>query len=252
MEPDDNGVVSQASAPADISSNNAPRAKRNWRKLPFLRLPRSRRTRILAAAVIVVVVVGGALLWWYLTHQEAPVTQPASAVSAEFKKQLPSLEKAVQQHPKDAEARKNYAVALYATGDPNGAKKQYEEAVKINPKDAVAYNNLGNVYRDLHQTDKAVDAYNASIKLNGKSINTYANLANVQLYIQNKPTDAIATYQKGLKALPNNAQLQLLLGLAYEANGNTTKAKQTYQTILAHNPKNAAAKANLNRLIGKK
>lgn len=212
--------------------------------------PADRRRRLITIAVLVLIVLGG-IIWWKIAHRQAPVVQPASAVSAEFKKQLPDLKKKADQNPKDAEAHKNYAVALYATGDPNGAKKQYEQAVKINPKDAVAYNNLGNTYRDLHKIDKAVDAYKQSIKLNNKSLNTYANLANIQLYSQNDANAAIQTYQDGLKALPGNTQLELLLGLAYEANGDNAKAKQTYQDILAHDSGNAAAQANLDRLNGK-
>lgn len=207
-----------------------------------------RRTQLLIAIIVVIAAI--VAVWAYLEHRQKPVTQPPSAVSAEFKKQLPELKKKVSQNPKDPEAHKNYAVALYATGDPAAAASQYEQAVKLNPKDAVAYNNLGNTYRDLHQTDKAVNAYKQSIKLNSKSLNTYANLANVQLYSLNKPLDAIATYQEGLKALPNNSQLQLLLGLAYEQAGDTTHAKQTYQNILTHDSNNAAAKANLSRLNG--
>lgn len=214
-----------------------------WRQ----RLRRHPR-RVVAVLLVLIAVVVVALV---IHHHQKPVTQPASSVSAEFKKQLPALKKAVDQHPNDAEAHKNYAVALYATGDPAAAKTQYEAAVKINPKDALAYNNLGNVYRDLHDVNKAITAYRTSIKLNPKSINTYANLANVQLYTQNKPDDAIATYEDGLKALPDNSQLQLLLGLAYEQKGDTAKAEQTYQAILAHDPNNAAAKSNLDRLSGK-
>lgn len=212
---------------------------------------RTRLALVTTVAVIILLIIGG-VIWWKVDHKQEPVKQPASAVSAEFKKQLPSLEKATKQHPNDPEAHKNYAVALYATGDPTKASKEYETVVKLSPKDATAYNNLGNAYRDLHETDKAVAAYQQSIKLNSKSVNTYANLANVQLYTLNKPDDAIATYQQGLKALPNNSQLQLLLGLAYEVKGDTTQAKQTYQNILSHDSSNTAARANLDRLNGKK
>lgn len=222
----------------------ATRRSRGWLRWP------KRKSHQIITIVVAIVVVAGLFLWWHIAHNQAPTTQPASTVSAEFKKQLPALKKTAE-HSKNPEDHKNYAIALYATGDPKAASKEYETAVKLNPKDALAYNNLGNSYRDLHQTDKAIDAYRTSIKLNSKSINTYANLANVQLYTQNKPADAIATYQAGLKALPNNSQLQLLLGLAYEQAGNTTKAKQTYQEILAHDSTNAAAKANLDRLSGR-
>jgi len=171
-----------------------------------------------------------------------------TAIGLEYQQKLPELKQSVEKSPKDAEARKSYGVALYATGDLEGAKKQYEEATKLNDKDAVAFNNLANTYRDLNQVDKAIDTYKKSIQLSPKSLNAYANLANVQLYSKNKPQDAIATYKDGLKELPNNTQLQQLLAVAYEQAKDTTNAKKTYEAILSHDAENIAAKAALERL----
>ena len=171
-----------------------------------------------------------------------------TAIGLEYQQKLPELKQAVEKSPKDTEARKSYGVALYATGDLEGAKKQYEEATKLNDKDAVAFNNLANSYRDLNQVDKAIDTYKKSIQLSPKSLNAYANLANVQLYSKNKPQDAIATYKDGLKELPNNTQLQQLLAVAYEQAKDTTNAKKTYEAILSHDAENVAAKAALERL----
>jgi tetratricopeptide (TPR) repeat protein len=158
------------------------------------------------------------------------------------------LKKAAEDHPDDANAHKSYAVALYASGDPAAARVEYEKVVRLSPKDALAYNNLGNIYRDLHETDKAIAAYKKAIDLNPRSVNTYANLASVQQHNQERIDEAIATYQQGLKVLPDDSQLQLLLGLAYEANHDTTRAVQTYKNILTHDPGNTAAKANLTRV----
>lgn len=197
------------------------------------------------AVLLVAGIIAGVLVY---SARQNDKKAPASEVVAEYQKRLPDLASEVKNKPNDASARKNYAVALYATGDLHKARQQYEKAVDINDKDSTAYNNLGNVYRDLKNNDKAVEAYKKSIELNSKSINTYVNLANVQLYVLDKADDAIATYKSGLKALPNNEQLELLLGLAYEHSGDTAKAKQTYQNILSRNGENVAAKANLERL----
>ena len=206
----------------------------------------SHATLVVVLAVVILAVIGAAI-WWTATRPSTD-EKPASAVAAEFEKRLPELAQAAKDKKGDAAARKEYAVALYATGDYKAAKDQYEAAVKINGKDATAYNNLGNTYRDLKNPAKAVESYKKSLSLNDKSINTYNNLANVQLYTLDKADDAIATYRSGLKALPNNEQLELLLGLAYEKNDDKVAAKQTYKNILSRNDKNAAAKANLERL----
>jgi len=169
-------------------------------------------------------------------------------IGLEYQQKLPALKESVEKSPKDVTARKNYGVALYATGDIEGAKKQYEEAAKLDDKDAVVLNNLANAYRDLGQVDKAVDTYKKSIRLNPKSLNAYANLANVQLYSKNKPQEAIETYKSGLNEMPQNTQLQQLLAVAYEQAKDTANAKKTYEQILSHDAENVAAKAAIERL----
>lgn len=209
---------------------------------------KSHKVASIVGALILVVAVAGLTVW--LIEQNSNTNRRVSSgeVSAEYERRLPELEAAVKSNPNDATARKNYAVALYATGNLDKARDEYEAAVKINDKDATAYNNLGNIYRDLNNANKAVESYRKSIEINNTSINTYVNLANLQLYTQDNKEAAIATYKDGLKVLPNNEQLQLLLGIAYEQADQVDNAKQTYQTILARNGDNAAAKANLDRL----
>ncbi len=200
----------------------------------------------IVAVIIVLGVAGG--VWWYLDSQQETEVSTSSEVQKAYEEKLPELKKAVSDNPDDPSAHKNYAVALYATGDLGGARKQYEETVKLNDQDAIAYNNLGNVYRDLGKYDDAIEAYETSIKLNDESINTYVNLANVQLYNKGDSDAAIATYEKALKALPDNAQLRLLLGIAYEEAGQKDAARQQYEAILEDDSENAAAQANLDRL----
>jgi tetratricopeptide (TPR) repeat protein len=186
------------------------------------------------------------LIWLAVINRQ---TEPSvNPVIATYAKQLPDLKKKAEANPKDANAHKNYAAALYVTRDLEKARQQYEAATEINNKDEVAYNNLGNVYRDQQKIDEAITAYKQSLELDPNSVNTYANLANIQLYSKNKPKDAIETYKTGLTHLPGNVQLQLLLGLAYEQAKDIESARQTYETILANDKDNTAAKANLDRL----
>lgn len=210
----------------------------------------SRKKAILYSAIILVVVAAGTT-WWLVAQHSNDSKVAAGPVAAEYKKRLPELEKAAKDNPNDPAAHKNYAVALYATGTLDKSRDEYEKAVKLNDKDAIAYNNLGNVYRDMGNTQKAAEAYKKSIDLNKTSINTYVNLANLQLYTQKDGDAAITTYKEGLKHLPENEQLQLLLGIAYEQTDQTDNAKKTYEAILAKHSDNAAAKANLARLNNK-
>jgi tetratricopeptide (TPR) repeat protein len=218
----------------------------NWR---IVRVKKwSKRRRIIAIAIIfagLVLIAGGIILIVAANQKPAPTS--GNLIIDQYRKNLPNLKKTAEANEGNIDDQKNYAIALYASGDLQTAKTQYEAIIKASP-DATTYNNLANVYRDLNETDKAVDAYNKSIALDSTQVNTYANLANVQLYRLNKPADAIATYQKGLTALPNNSQLELLLGIAYEQAAQPDQAKQTYEHILTYEPNNAGAKAALQRL----
>lgn len=203
-------------------------------------------TTLIFLAIVVIIILD---IWFFVLKPKNQLSSNNnSQVVKEYNEKLPELKKAIEKNPKDAVARRNYAVALYVTSDYEAAKNQYEEATKIDNKDATTYNNLGNTYRDLKNYNKAVEAYNKAIELNPKYTNAYVNLANVQLYSQKKTDDAIATYKKALKAMPNDNQIELLLGIAYENAGKTTEAKQTYQNILSRSPDDKAAKSNLDRL----
>jgi len=200
---------------------------------------------IIGVAILVGLIITGVSIYNYATRKTVPIS---SVISSQFRDQLPSLKKAVDAKPNDTTAHKNYAVALYATGSLNEAATQYQKAIDINENDATAYNNLANVYRDLRDYDKAIKNYNKSISINSNAINPYVNLANVQMYNLNKIDDGIATYKKALKALPNNTQIELLMGVAYETKSDKANAKDTYNTILVQDSTNAAAKARLKSL----
>lgn len=208
------------------------------------------KTNKLASFIIFIIVIAGisAYAWFFLFKPTEQVIETNNQVVSEYKDKLPELKKAIDSNPKDATARRNYAIALYVVSDYKAAKTQYEEAIKLDDKDATTYNNLGNACRDLKDYNKAVESYKKAIEINSKYTNAYVNLANVQLYSQKKTDDAITTYQKALKAMPNDNQIELLLGIAYETAGKTTEAKQTYQNILSRSPEDKAAKSNLDRL----
>lgn len=201
-------------------------------------------TIVLFATILTI----GAIAYHFYTKPQISVLNTDNHVVAEYESKLSDLQKAVSADSGSATAHKNYAIALYVTGNLDAAKNEYEAVVKIDGKDATAYNNLGNTYRDLHKYDKAKSAYEKAIEISPTTINPYVNLANMQFYPMDDSSAAIATYKKALKAMPNNNSVSLLLGIAYEKSGKTTEAKQTFQDILSRDGKDKAAQAGLDRL----
>ena len=164
-----------------------------------------------------------------------------------YKKQLPVLAQTVEKNISDPVAHKNYAVALYATGDVQKAYDQYQAAIKLNGSDPILYNNLGNVARDLSKFDEAITAYQKAISLNSKTINSYVNLANLYIFTLNKVDLGIEVYTNALVKNPGNVDLQVQLAIAYEQQSNFKEALTIYNSILKEHPGNAAAVAGLAR-----
>jgi tetratricopeptide (TPR) repeat protein len=212
------------------------------RQASFIR--RWRWPLIIILVVIVLIIIGVAV--WPNHKANTPVSK--NPVVTSYQNKLPSLRQAVQKNPNNAADHVAYAEALYVTGDKAAAKTQYIAAAKLSPADATIQNNLGNTYRDLGDTTAAVAAYKQAIKLAPTNQNAYVNLANLQIYTLHQPADGITTYQQAIKQIGATAQFELLLGLAYEQNGQVDKAKQTYQAILDNDPTDQAAKDNLARL----
>ncbi len=217
----------------------------------FAKLNRRQKITIAAVAIIAAIAIIALSIWWLNSRNQEITPAAPSEVARQYQQQLPGLKKSVEDKPQDAGVRRSYAVALYVSGDLKEAQQQYEEAIKLNDKDATLHNNLGNTYRDLKQYDKAVESYQEAIILDNQSQNAYANLANVQLYSLEKPNDAIETYKKAIKAMPNNTQMKLLLAIAYEQVKNKPEAINTYKDILVKDSKNEAAQNNLDRLSEK-
>lgn len=222
-------------------SNAVKKAKNTklFNKVPLLPV-------LIAAAVILVALFAFAVFRMVQDSSQSQTTD--NPVVAQYRERLPQLAEQVKQNPNDASARRNYAVALYATGNTDKAAKEYEKAIELEGDDAVLRNNLGNTYRDQGKYEKAISEYKKAIELNPKLQNPYVNMANIQMYNLNKPEEAISTYQDAIKSLPDSTQLKVLLGLAYEQAGNEDQAAKTYKAILANDPENKAAKSNLERL----
>lgn len=208
---------------------------------------KSRRRKISLAVLLVIVLVSGYFLF-IKDRNKNDSTASTNPIVASYEKQLPALANAVKNDKGNGKAHYDYAVALYATGDVAKAKEQYEESAKLSPNDALLQNNLGNVYRDLGDYKKAVESYQNAIRLDAKATNPYINLANLYLYTLDQKDLAVKTYQDALNSLPDNQDLQVLLGIAYEQSGNKEKAKETFQSVLNKNANNAAAAAGLKRV----
>lgn len=195
--------------------------------------------------VLIIIVIGLSLNRPAVTN----TTDNTNPVVESYRNNLPELESRVAQNANNPEFIRNYAVALYATGDLESAKEQYLKEQTLNPNDPVLFNNLGNIYRDSGEYQQAVDSYQKSIDLDKSQLNVYVNLANLYIYVLQQPELGYGVYLKGIENSPNNKEALLLqLANAYRDAGLKDKAIERYNEILEINPSNTVVKGLIESL----
>jgi tetratricopeptide (TPR) repeat protein/tRNA A-37 threonylcarbamoyl transferase component Bud32 len=80
-------------------------------------------------------------------------------------RRLQWLQAAVAAHPEFAVAHRNLGVALYDTGDVDGAIACYREAIRLDPKFVNAHYNLGVARRDKGELDKAIASFKEALRI---------------------------------------------------------------------------------------
>lgn len=203
-------------------------------------------------AIIVVVLLLGVIIVVISALNNKPATNTTSQTNPvldSYKSKIPDLQNKLAQSPNDVGTINDLAVALYATGDVEGAKEQYLKEAEVNPSDPVLYNNLGNVYRDSGEYQKAVDAYQKSIDLDKQQTNAYLNLANLYLYTLSQVDLGIGVLNTAIANNPDSAEsMYLQIGNSYVVLSQKDLAKQAYNKVLEINPSNTAATAALKNL----
>lgn len=211
--------------------------------IPFHTSSPRRRIRLALATIILILM--GVLVWQWQNQRQEPTINP---VLADYRERLPQLQERARRSPREAAARREYAVALYATGQLEESKKEYLETVKLQPNDAELFNNLGNVHRDLGEYQAAQDAYRRSIDLQPKQTNAYLNLAHLYAYSLQQPAQGASVLREALDQDAQNVALRLQLAGLYEMMQDKPAARGAYEEVLKLDPQSTAASAALERL----
>ena len=192
-----------------------------------------------------------------------------------------ALERAIELDPDDLTAYQ-YLAQLYAgTGRTEETISLYESATRNQPENAAAHHMLGMLYEMSGQREKAFDEYEASIENNPDSAESKNNLAYLMAQSDGSDLNrALELAQEAKAAMPDSAnaadtlgwvlykkgvpsaavgylreaaqvakpddpalnEIQIHLGLAYEASGNVPMAIETFEIV--------AQRANNEKLAG--
>jgi len=136
----------------------------------------------------------------------------------------------------------NEGLQFLRQGNNLEAQKRLVAATQEDPQFAVAYSRLGEAYSALGYDAEAERSSRRAVELSqslplAQKYFIEASLARVTKDNQK----AVAAYENLATSFPDNLEVQFALGRLYEDTGALNKARASYETLLARDPKNVDA-----------
>jgi tetratricopeptide (TPR) repeat protein len=148
----------------------------------------------------------------------------------------------------------DHLIALENLGNAYRQEKQWklaqttlEHAVEVGPDDPEANYSLGMVYAQLNQTDRAYERLQTALKLRPNYPEALNNLGILYLRTQ-RPEQAIQSLEECIRVAPAFDQCYLNLARVYAVEGQTAKAREILESLLAQHPDHPAAKRAIEEL----
>lgn len=132
--------------------------------------------------------------------------------------------------------------------DPRAAIRTYEKIVEADPTDAESLNNLGNALMANGELDAALVAFDRAVQARPEAIDIYFNFSNA-LFLADRPEARRQLMQQAAEFLPDDAQVQLELGLAEAARGDMIAAERALRQSIALDRKFSRAFVELGLLL---
>lgn len=156
-------------------------------------------------------------------------------------------EKAVEQDPSDTDAALNLGYAYQKAGRYEEAIKLYERVIGEKPFDTASRYNMGICLMELKRWDEAEDALWDVLEIDDQHV--LAAKALGEYYAAKKQyRSVIAAVRPVVEAQESAADLQYLMGLAYENLGRADWAEARYRLALKYYPDMPEAREGLRRL----
>jgi cytochrome c-type biogenesis protein CcmH len=130
---------------------------------------------------------------------------------------------------------------------------QVEAHLEKNPNDGQGWQVVGPVYMRMGRFNDAVRARAQTIRLLGSTAEREADLGEAQVAAASGvvTADAKATFERALKADPNNIKAQYFTGLAAEQDGRAEEAARIWRAMLASAPANAPYRTLIQRSLAR-
>lgn len=163
---------------------------------------------------------------------------------------LAMMKRAVNMEPGNFWYRQILATAYENNGERDNAIAIYESMAKDFPSNSEIHLILSGHYAEQEEYEKAIAALNDYERKEGKSEQISMQKFEISMMMHDS-TKAIAEVAKLSADNPDNPKYKVLLGDAYQYNGNMPRAYQIYQEVLSQEPTNIDAQlamVNYNRM----
>lgn len=226
---DPGSASEQAAADAELSAADG--AQDSGGEVPEADEALARVNRVLLRVVIAVVVVLlaglGVVLWQVLSPSDAP----RSAAEQELYNALGH----VQARPNDAQARVEYASALYRNGDAEAAVRELEAALKLRKDYPPALYNLAIIRWYSGQQDQAIKDLQRLVKVSPGDQEAWFRLG--AFFEERDEADKAAdAFRHAVEIVPGDVAARVRLGRALAKKGRTEEARAQFEAALQYVP----------------
>jgi len=154
---------------------------------------------------------------------------------------------AVRSDPGDANARLNLAYAYQQDQQYDRALAEYDKVLQQRPKDTAALYNKGVIYMTLGKSKQGEAALWDVLEIDPGHALAAKELGDYYA-AKGQYKSLLVAVGPVVESKPTLADLQYLMGLAYEKTGDTGRAKERYKLALTYAPDTQEAKDGLARL----
>ncbi|MEW6331946.1 MAG: tetratricopeptide repeat protein [Pseudomonadota bacterium] len=133
-------------------------------------------------------------------------------------------------------------------GKPDSAILRLKKTLAADENNMAAHELLGEVYISQKKYDEAKQEFRRAVAINPKWTQLYRSLAHIEA-VQSGAKAAIPVYHEGLKAVPGDPGLLMMLAETHQHAGDIDSAIASYDQVLRDNPDHALALNNLVSLL---
>ena len=144
-------------------------------------------------------------------------------------------------------AWKNLGLLLLAQDRFDEAEQGLAAALALSPKNSSLLTALGNVYRRQEQFEVAIEYYNRALEADTYYVNALHNLG-LCYKLTERPEQAVSYYQRAGKLAPTIAEIDLNYGNAVFELGDYAQAETHYLNAISKNPGYVLAHETLSEL----